>query len=381
MNGSGHDIRRPSASGADAAGGGATGTIARPSERAVPRPEGQSDLFSQPQHTVLVTGGTGFVGSHLVERLVERGYRVRLLLRRSSSLRWLEGVRAEYAYGDVRDKASLAGACVGVRSVFHFGASVRAHSAAEFRAANAAGTRNMAEALAERGTGGGFFIYCSSLAAGGPAVAVERDHEPVRTESDPSTPITPYGRSKLEGEIALREVADAHGRFRHVILRPPPVYGPRDQSILIFLRLLKNGFLPVPRSAVSRLSLVYVQDLVDSAVRAAETSARGTYYISDGNIYTWTEVGQRVARMMDVGIRTLRVPRSSAMLAALFSEIWGLVVRDPAVLSRAKVRDIWQPHWVCSSEKAMRDWGYEPRYPLERGMEETLTWYRMNQWL
>jgi dihydroflavonol-4-reductase len=337
-------------------------------------------LFSQP-HTVLVTGGSGFVGSHLVEKLVERGYRVRLLLRKSSSLHWLEGVRVEYAYGDVRDKASLAGACVGVRSVFHFGGAVRAHSAAEFRATNGAGTRNLAEALAERGTGGGFFIYCSSLAAGGPAVAVERDPDPIRTESDPATPITPYGRSKLEGEVALREVADAHGRFRHVILRPPAVYGPRDQAFLLFFRLLKNGFLPVPATAVSRLNLIYVSDLVDAAIRAAETSARGTYYVSDGETYAWAEVGLRAATMMGVDVRSMRVPRFLAMLFATAAEAWGFVLRDPPVLSRAKIRDIWEPHWVCSCEKAMRDWGYEPKYPLERGLEETLTWYRMNQWL
>lgn len=356
-----------------------------PSQPSQGRPASQASLFEpKPQDQspiVLVTGASGFVGSHLVEKLVERGYRVRILVRRSSSLHWLENVRVEYAVGDVRDKASLAGACVGVRSVFHFGALTRARTAADFRQSNADGTRHLAEALAERGTGGGFFVYCSSLAAGGPAVAVERDPEPVRTESDPATPITPYGRSKLEGEIALREVADAHGRFRHVVLRPPAVYGPRDRNVLIFLRMVKNGFLPVPRAAVNRMSLIYVADLVDGAVRAAETSARGTYYLSDGDIYTWTEVGRRVAAMMDVDVRSVRVPRGVAAFGAMASEFWGLLAGDPAIFSRSKVRDIWEPHWVCSPEKARREWGFEVRYPLERGMEETLTWYRMNQWL
>jgi nucleoside-diphosphate-sugar epimerase len=349
----------------------------RPGPRAAPRGEG---LFSQPQ-LVLVTGGTGFVGSHLVEKLVRRGYRVRLLIRRTSSLRWLEGVPVEYAFGDVRDKASIAGACVGVRSVFHVGGLTKAQSDSEYHEVNGQGTRNLAEALAERGFPGGFFVHMSSLAAGGPAIAVERDPEPVRTESDPPTPITPYGKSKLQGEIALREVADSHGRFRHVILRPPAVYGPRDEDTLVLFRMIKQGFLPVPRTPVNRLSLIYVEDLVDAAIRAAEKAARGTYYVSDGEIYTFQEVGREIANLMDVEVRMLRAPRPLAMFAACGAELWGYLVGRAPVLSRAKVHDIWQPHWVCSPEKARREWGFDPAFPLSRGLSETLTWYRLNQWL
>jgi dihydroflavonol-4-reductase len=341
---------------------------------------GQEELFSNKPH-VLVTGGTGFVGSHLVAKLVQKGYRVRLLIRRTSSLRWLEGVPVEYAYGDVRDKASLAGACIGVRSVFHLGGLTKARTAGEYDLANAQGTRNLAEALAERGVPGGYFIYVSSLAAGGPAVPVERDPMPVRTESDPSTPVTPYGQSKLDGEVALREVADAHGRFRHVILRPPAVYGPRDEDTVLLFRLIKQGLLPVPRAPINRLCLIYVEDLVDAVIRAAETSARGTYYVSDGSVYTFMEVGKKLAEMMEVETRVLRVPYFLAILGATVAEMWGALGRSAAVLNRDKVRDLWQPHWVCSCEKARRDWGFEPRVSLSKGFEETLTWYRLNQWL
>jgi nucleoside-diphosphate-sugar epimerase len=340
----------------------------------------QETLFARP-HQVLVTGGTGFVGSHLVEKLVRRGYRVRLLIRRTSSLHWLEGVPVEYAYGDVRDKASLAGACVGVRSIFHLGGVVRARAAGEFQQVNAQGTRNLAEALAERGLPGGFFVYCSSLSAGGPAVAVERDPEPVRTESDPPTPVTAYGRSKLDGEIALREVADSHGRFRHVVLRPPAVYGPRDQAVLPLFLLIRHGLLPVPRTPVTRLSVIYVHDLVDGLLRAAETGVRGTYYVSDGATHRWEDVGLRMAELMDTQVRVVRVSHAVAWLAGAVAESWGFLAGRPAVLDRARIRDIWQPHWVCSSEKARRDWGFAPEFPLERGLEETLKWYRLNQWL
>ncbi len=343
-------------------------------------PKGQETLFAR-RERVLVTGGTGFVGSHLVEALLRRGYDVRLLIRRSSSLRWLEGLPVEYAYGDVRDKASLSGACIGVRSVFHFGGLTRAYSAAEFREVNATGTRNLAEALAERGVPGGTFVYCSSLAAGGPGLALERDPAPVRTEADPPAPVTPYGRSKLEGEIAVREVADAHGRFRHIVLRPPAVYGPRDEMTLVLFRWIKNGFLVCPRGVRTRVSMIYVQDLVDGALRAADSGARGTYYVSDGEEYSWDQVAERAAELMDASVRRVSVSRFVASCGAILSEAWGAIVRNPAVFSRHRVDDLWQAHWVCSSRKAERDWGFSPQFPLETGLEETLQWYRLNQWL
>lgn len=341
---------------------------------------GGQGLFAG-SHRVLVTGGTGFVGSHLVERLVDRGYKVRVLLRRSSSLRWLEGVPVEFAYGDVRDKASLSGACVGVRSVFHFGGLTRAWRPRDFHDVNEEGTRNLAEALAQRGDPGGFFVYCSSLAAAGPSVALERDPEPVRTEADPVTPVSAYGQSKLAGEEALRDLADAHSTFRHLILRPPAVYGPRDGTVLNLFKLVKHGILPVPDVPASRLSLVYVGDLVDAAVRGAEFGARGTYYVTDGEMHTWLGVGRRLAEFMDVQVREFRIRKFPAKVAAAGSELWGLVTRNRGVFDRAKVDDIWQPHWTCSPEKARRDWGYEARFTLERGLEETLSWYRANQWL
>ncbi len=340
----------------------------------------QDDLFARPGR-VLVTGGTGFVGSHLVEKLVRRGWRVRLLLRRTSSLRWLEGVPLEYAYGDVRDKASLAGACVGVRGVFHFGGVTRAFSASDFQETNGQGTRNLAEAVAERAEPGAFFVYCSSMAAGGPGISMERDPAPVRTEADPPTPVTPYGRSKLQGEVALREVADAHTRFRYVILRPPAIYGPRDEGLIVLFRWIHRGILPMPAGIPPRFSLIHVDDLVDAALRVQQVDARGTYYVSDGDEYSWSEVGELAAQLMATQVRTVRVSHFAAKLAAGLGETWAVVTRTPAVLSRAKVEDLWQAHWVCLPEKARRDWGFAPQMTLVRGLEETLSWYRHNKWL
>lgn len=330
---------------------------------------------------VLLTGASGFVGSHVAEALVREGYRVRALLRRSSSTKWIRGLPLEVAYGDVTDKASLAGACVGVQSVVHFGALTSARSEAEFRAVNDIGTRNLAESLAERGEPGGFFVYCSSLAAGGPAIATQSQPEPVRTEEDPDTPITPYGRSKLDGERALREVAEKSGRFRTVTLRPPAVYGPRDTDILLLFRLVKNGVLPLPAPAAARLSLIHVDDLVSATVEVTRKPVAGIYYVCDGQAHTWIEVGQLAAQVMHVSPRLVRIPAWTSVSVATLAELGARALGKPPPLHRSRIRDIRQTHWVCSAERARRDWGFVARVTLEDGLHETLTWYREQRWL
>ena len=158
------------------------------------------------------------------------------------------GMPIEYAYGDVRDKASLAGACVGVRSVFHFGG---ADPGLQSPPSSWRPTPRGRAIWPRRWPSAACRARSSSTAAAWPR-AVPRFRwsaipTPVRTESDPPTPITPYGRSKLQGEVALREVADAHARFRHVILRPPAVYGPRDEGLIVLFRWIQHGILPMPR--------------------------------------------------------------------------------------------------------------------------------------
>lgn len=344
--------------------------------------ESATQARRRPEGKCLVTGANGFVGSHLVEALLRRGYDLRVLVRRSSSLRWIQGLPIELAHGDVRDKASLAGACVGIRNVFHFGALVAAVSAEDFHAVNETGSRNLAEALAERGEPGGVFVNCSSLAAGGPAIATESQSLPVRRENHADTPLTPYGKSKLAGERAIVDVSESSERFRAVSLRPPAVYGPRDPAVLQFFGWIKRGVLPIGGPEGARLSLIFVNDVVTAAVQVAERDVHGVYYLSDGEVYSWPEIGRMAGEMMGTtNLREIRVPEAAARLLALVYEGAGRITRRPPILNRWKVREMQQLHWVCSDAKARRDWGYTPQVQLEEGLAETLGWYRQHGWL
>lgn len=214
----------------------------------------------------LVTGANGFVGSHLVEALLHRGYRVRCLVRKTSNLRWLSGLNVEYVYCDIAEKDSLRDAVRGVDFVFHCAGLTKARNREEYFKANAEGTKNLVEVCLKHNPELKRFVYVSSQAAVGPG----SDEKPLNEEA-PCRPVTHYGESKLEGEkIVLAYVS----RLPITIVRPPAVYGPRDTDILGFFKVANSRFRVSFGLGQSFLSLVYVKDLqvFDSDPRA---KARG----------------------------------------------------------------------------------------------------------
>jgi len=228
---------------------------------------------------ILVTGATGFVGSHVVDRLLETGARVRVTVRATSNLRWLEGKSIECVEADLRNPEQLRSAVSGTRAVIHFGGKIRVRAKSEFMAANAVGTEVLARAFAAEAPkdGSGLFLYCSSLAAGGPAPETERFPFPHIREEDPPRPVSPYGESKLEGEHRLQAL---EGRARIVIFRPPAVYGPRDTGVFKFFRWLDKGLLVRPGREDASFSLIHVHDLAEATVMALENSrVRGLFYL------------------------------------------------------------------------------------------------------
>jgi dihydroflavonol-4-reductase len=322
---------------------------------------------------ILVTGATGFVGSHLVDSLLARGDRVRVIARGTSNLRWIEGKPVEIVRADLGDRAALADAVRDVRAILHFGGRISAFSERDFMDANAGGTENLARAFladAPEKTGR-LFLYCSSLAAGGPGRV---------DESIPPRPISAYGRSKLEGE--RRALAILDGRARVVIFRPPAVYGPRDEAILKFLRLVARGWVLRPGPPGARFSLIHVRSLVQATMRAIDSeTARGVYYVSDDRPCSWEDIGALAARILGVRVKTFGPPLPFTYMVTAGCEAVARITRKPPLLSFDKVREVREPLWVCDPGKARRDFGYSPGTDLDQGIEETVRWYRDNKWL
>lgn len=322
--------------------------------------------------SVLVTGATGFVGSHLVERLVGSGVRVRALVRSTSDVSRLERLGVERAVGSLEDAGALVRALEGVEVVFHLAALTYARREADLERVNAAGTRVVVEA--SRRAGVRRLVYLSSLAAPGPSL----DGRPVTAE-EPARPLTAYGRSKLAGERACLE---ASGALESVILRAPAVYGPRDREMLRFFRYAARGVLPVPGGPERRLQMVHARDLAEGLARAAAApSARGIYHVAEPRDYTWTEIVGHIARAVGRRALRVRVPRPLVRVAGATSEWGAALVGRTTIFNRDKVRELLAPGWLCETETLRKDAGFTARIALPDGLEETATWYRANGWL
>ena len=325
----------------------------------------------------LVTGATGFVGSHLVERLLGAGMEVACLMRPTSPPRRtaLDGLDVERRVAALDDPDALARAVRGVDYVFHAAGLTRARTLAEYQAVNADGTGRLLEALLAEGAALRRFVYVSSLAAAGPA----RSPEPPDESAEPH-PADDYGASKLAGEHVVLEHAN---RLPVTIVRPPAVYGPRDANFLPLFRLaVRLGRVPVIGKPSKQAAFVYAGDLAEGLRLAAQTpqAVGRTYYIASG-IHTMSEVAEAVCLALNMPPRLLRVPPLLARLAGEIGQIAWAVTGRPQIVSRGKIRGLLHPWWTCSWTRARQELGYRQAVSLQEGMRLTAQWYVEHGWL
>lgn len=323
----------------------------------------------------LVTGANGFVGSHLVEHLLARGYEVTCLVRKTSDLTFLSGLKLEYRYGDVTDINSLKEALKGIDFVFHVAGLTRAKSKEEYLRANAQGTKNLVSACFEVNPQVKKFVYVSTQAVVGPC----GDFNPL-DENAECQPITDYGRSKLEGE---KEVLAFKDKIPVTIIRPPAVYGPRDKDILFFFRMVNKGIIPLFGFSHNYLSLIYVKDLARGIILAGDRqgSSGKTYFMADEKFYSWSEAGDIIKKALGVKAFKLRIPKFILFAFATFSEMIARLKAESALINLQKAREISQRYWLCDVSKAKDELGFSTEYDLERGTRETVKWYKENGWL
>ncbi len=324
---------------------------------------------------VLITGGTGFIGSHLVEAHVQRGVQVRCLLRKTSDLKWLRGLPIETAFGDCSEKNSLMEAVKGVDQVFHLAGVTKATHERTYFEANAMGTENLIHACLKKNPRIQKFIYLSSQAAAGPCQNGNR-----KKESDQCEPVSPYGQSKRMGEeLALVHVHE----LPLLILRPCAVYGPRDKDIYAFFKLLSKGIKFCLSGEDQHISLCYVEDIVQAILLAAQAKEPSgeIFFLSDGQDYRLEEVGDIFAQAMGVTALCIRVPEWMIAGVASFSEYLSKLFGRPSLLNKGKVEEMLQRNWVCDITKAKKALGFEPKISLSQGAKLTFEWYQKENWL
>ncbi len=322
----------------------------------------------------LVTGTSGFIGSHVAEALLAKGVEVRCLTRKPGKLPWIDENRVEVAVASFEDPVSLRKAVEGIDMVYHVAGVTAARSKAAFFAGNMIPTRNLLAAAIDVGTVKRF-LHMSTMAVVGPSY----DGTPLE-ESHPYNPLTAYAESK---QAAEEEVLRHQDKIAVTITRPPAVYGPRDTGVYEFFRTVNMGILPLIGFDHKLVSLVHARDLAHGAVLAAE-SDKGEgeiFFISSEQFYDWRTVGTLTKNAIGKRTITIHLPHGLVLTVAAISEFLGQFSKKPPILDREKGADIVQRYWICSVEKAKRLLGYHQQVPLEEGIVETVRWYKEHKWL
>ena len=312
---------------------------------------------------VLITGATGFVGSHIAEAFVAAGYKVRCGLRSTSDVRWISNLPIERTPLDLDHPDDLSKALENVEIVVHVAGVTSARRPEDYYRVNADGTRRLAEAA--RGAGVGRFVQISSLAARGPD---GHDH-----------PASAYGRSKLEAEKLLRGL---DGPMRTVVLRPAAVYGPRDTDLLPLFKMASRGWLTLPAGPGS-LQPVYAADVAKAVLAAAskQEASFGPFPVAERSSYSWRYVASNLEEALGRPFRTARLPGACFRLAGRAAELAARPLGALPIFDERRAEDLAVHSWTCDPSIVERELGWRAEISLPEGLEKTARWYRGEGWL
>jgi len=320
-----------------------------------------------------VTGGTGFIGSHLVDTLIKSDdySEIRCLVRNNE--KWLRGKPYTRISGNLDDLSTLKEAIQGVDIVFHLAGRVKAPTYQELEHANVDATENLLRIAQKENIPK--IIVLSSLAAVGPS-----QNGPVNEEV-PMNPVSSYGKSKMQMEQMIHKLADDTTAI--TILRPPAVYGPREDQIYSFFKMVNKHICPIIGDGRHpRVSMVYVGDVVQGILKAAkqEKSGVNTYFITGSEVYTWNQIRGTASKVL--GKKTIPIyvkPKYVKKIAGTMEKAGSFFGIYP-VLNREKAKELIL-EWTCTCEKAQRELGYNAAYSLDEGISRTIHWYQRHHWL
>jgi len=319
----------------------------------------------------LLTGATGFVGSHLAETLRRQGHEVVALVRSPDKAATLRSLGVELIPGGLEDSEAAAAAVRNVDVVYHVAGLTAARSEAEFHRVNVEGTARLLAAAAAAGARR--FVLVSSLAAAGPSPRGGR-----RDTTGAMEPVTRYGRSKAAAEAVVRG-----GGMPWTIARPPAVYGPRDLELLKVFRLARLGVSPVFGDGSQELSLVYGPDLAEAlaAMGTAEIAAGQVYYPAHPEVVTSAGLVRAIGATMGRRMRLIPLPRPMASGILQLTGLAAHLAGQATLLNPDKANEFFQPAWTCDPAPLTRDTGWQATHGMAEGLARTLAWYRTAGWL
>ena len=387
---------------------------------------------------ILITGASGFIGSFIVEEALRRELEVWAAVRPTSSRKYLQDTRIRFIELDFGSEEKLTEQLRGhdFDYIVHAAGATKCLHREDFFRTNTEGTKHLVRAILRLSMPIEKFVYISSLSVFGPIC----EQQPYREilESDTPHPNTAYGESKLQAEKWLENIGKrreereerrentcikgvndenktmngedkgtsltshlspltsgndsptsdtpptgGQGSLPYVILRPTGVYGPRERDYFLMAKTIKNHTDFAVGYKQQDITFVYVKDLVQAVFLALERGRPGRkYFISDGKAYQSSTFSRLVRRELGSPwwIR-LTVPVWGLRVVTFFGEYIGRLTGTISALNNDKYNIMKQRNWRCDISPAVKELGYAPQYDLERGVKETIKWYKDNEWL
>ncbi|MDR0748604.1 MAG: NAD(P)-dependent oxidoreductase [Tannerellaceae bacterium] len=333
---------------------------------------------------ILITGASGFIGGFLVEEALRRGYETWAGIRAGSNRSHLQDKRIRFIDLNYSSKEALTEQLTtfvrehGAWSyVIHNAGVTKVLNKDDFSRVNAGYAIHLIEALEAAGCKPEKFLLMSSLSTYGKGD--EKNFTPIRPD-DPQLPDTAYGKSKLEAECHL-----AHqSYFPYIILRPTGVYGPGDKDYFMEIKSVNSGFDFAVGCTPQRITFIYVKDLATAAFLTLENEQirNKHYFVADGDVYTDTEFAGEIKNILGKKfVLHARIPAGLVYIACVCSEWIGKLLKKSMTLNSDKYRILKQRNWICDVKPLQDDTGFSPAYPLRKGLEESIAWYKKEGWL
>ena len=327
---------------------------------------------------ILITGASGFVGSHLVEEALERNLKVYAGVRKTSSRKYLTDKRIHFFEMDFSDKKDLAKKLTAEKFnyIIHNAGIVSASKLSQYYTVNYEYVKNLIDVLIFNNIVPEKYIQISSLAAYGPASST--DLSDFLKEEDVPKPINTYGKSKLKSE----EYINSLDNFPYIIIRPTAIYGPREKEILTFFKLINKNIEGYIGLKKQHLTFIYVKDLTKTILDATLSGvSQKSYFISDGKYYSQNHLGKYAKRFLNKKTIPFHVPVTLVRGIAWLLEQPAKFTGNYPALNLEKVNILESMNWKCDLTALKTDLNFQPQYDLEQGLEETLRWYKENGWL
>ena len=325
---------------------------------------------------VLITGASGFVGFHLLNEALANDLEIYAAVRSNSSIKHLQHLPVNYVNLDFTSVDNLRQQLAEKEYdyIIHAAGITKAKTEAEYNLINATYSKNLALAANSLIKPIEKFVFVSSLAALGPL----KDLDGEINDDTIANPVTSYGKSKLLAEKYLLEIKD----LPLVVIRPTAVYGPREKDILILFKTINKGLEPYIGNFRQQLSFIYVKDLARVIVNALGAAVKNkSYNVSDGKVYNRYALADFTKKLLQKKTIKFHLPVTTVSgLASIMDLLYSRSQETPA-LNKEKMAELTAVNWACSIENIKKDLDYHPSFNLEQGLKETLSWYKINDWL